>query len=162
MQFHRQLNPHIPEIGLIGDCFRTCLACMLNLHPSEVPNFAEIGYDSGTEYVSPEAQEAVQTFLRELGLTLIEYPVADNPVEMVTKSLAFINGEDFCYMLSGKGAAGHGHVCLYRGSELLWCPSGTKGIVGAHPAVDDTPALYWVKILGSMRSRYTPGEGDVV
>lgn len=155
MQFHRQLNPHIPEIGLIGDCFRTCIACMLNLHPSEVPNFSAIGYNE-SEVESPEMRAAVQTFLKELGLTLISIPlVGTQPVEAVTAALAGINGDDFCYMLSGKGVAGHGHVCIYRGADLLWCPSGSKGIVSGHDPYKEEPSFYWVMFLGSLRSRYS-------
>ena len=34
-----QLNKHDPANGVYGDCGRTVIACLLDLHPSEVPHF---------------------------------------------------------------------------------------------------------------------------
>lgn len=28
-----------PELKIIGDCYRTCIACLLDMHPLEVPHF---------------------------------------------------------------------------------------------------------------------------
>ena len=38
---HNQLIKHDPENGMYGDCQRTCIAVILDLHPSEVPHFCE-------------------------------------------------------------------------------------------------------------------------
>lgn len=158
MQFHRQLNRHVPALGEIGDCFRTCIACFLNLHPSDVPHFSGIHYD-GNPFESKAQNEHVQSWLAERGLTLINIAYGDQPVEYLTETIRMTNGDDFCYMLSGSGSTGHGHVAIYRGNALLWCPSGDKGVVGPHASTgNDDPAMYWVKFFGSMRCRFTPEE----
>ena len=41
MQYHKQLIKHSPKEGKYGDCMRTCIACLLNYHPRNVPNFGE-------------------------------------------------------------------------------------------------------------------------
>src|SRR3546814_14399554 len=38
---HPQLIKHDPENGAYGDCQRTCIAVILDLHPSEVPHFCD-------------------------------------------------------------------------------------------------------------------------
>jgi len=158
MQFHLQLNRHVPALGEIGDCFRTCIACFLNLHPSDVPHFAGIHYD-GTPFQSKEEKAHIQSWLGERGLTLVNIPFGDIPIEELLNTISVTNGEDFCYMLSGSGSSGHGHVAIYRGDQLLWCPSGDKGVVGPHaPAHPDDPKIYWLEFFASMRCRFTPEE----
>lgn len=39
MQYHKQLFRHDPENGFVGDCFRTALACLLDLKPEDAPHF---------------------------------------------------------------------------------------------------------------------------
>lgn len=158
MQFHLQLNRHVPALGEIGDCFRTCIACFLNLHPSDVPHFAGIHYD-GSPFQTKAEKEHIQSWLAERGLTLINIAFGDIPLEELLTTVATINGDDFCYMLSGSGSTGHGHVAIYRGDKLLWCPSGDKGVVGPHqPAHPGDPKIYWLEFFGSMRCRFTPEE----
>lgn len=38
---HKQTVPHVPSMGLYGDCHRVVIACMLNKSPEEVPHFHE-------------------------------------------------------------------------------------------------------------------------
>ena len=45
MRPQKQANRHLPEQGLIGDCHRTCYACLLDLDRDSVPNFGEVGFD---------------------------------------------------------------------------------------------------------------------
>lgn len=144
MQFHRQLNGHVPSIGLIGDCFRTCIACFMNLEPSDVPNFTAIYY---SESRNEEMNKAYQSWLAERGLTLVTlaYGHDGEPQELIN-SIGRMNGSDFTYMLTGS-CRGSNHVCIYRGNELLWDPSNTGGLTGP---ID---GHYWMEILASLRCR---------
>ena len=38
---HKQLNRHRPEEGVFGDCYRTAIACLLDLRPQDVPHVAD-------------------------------------------------------------------------------------------------------------------------
>lgn len=37
----RQLNGHVPAIGVYGDCHRTCLAMILGCEPMAIPNWGD-------------------------------------------------------------------------------------------------------------------------
>lgn len=151
MQFHLQRNRHVPELGQIGDCFRTCIACFLNLDPEDVPNFVEIDFHNDDLKISPNMEAAYQAWLKDRGLTLIDIVFREDNLQAVLNSMAGLNGEDFCYMVGGKGQV-HGHVAIYRGSMLLWDPAGGPGITGP------LDGLFYVKILASLRCRYTGEE----
>lgn len=149
MQFHRQLNRHVPALGEIGDCFRTCIACFLNLHPSDVPHFSAHFYN-GTEEMSKDMEAMYQKWLAERGLTLIDVVYAHKgPPQELCDHIAAMNGEDFTYMLLGRSITST-HVCIYRGSALLWDPANSGGLTG------DVDGYYWMKILASLRCRTNP------
>ena len=38
---YKQLNHHDPDNGIIGDCYRTAIACLLDLPPDALPNYCE-------------------------------------------------------------------------------------------------------------------------
>jgi hypothetical protein len=44
---YKQLVKHDPFNGQYGDCARTAIACLLNMHPSEVEHFLEDGCADG-------------------------------------------------------------------------------------------------------------------
>ena len=45
MIFHSQLIKHDPDNGQWGDCFRTCIACIFNVHNvTDVPHFGTMGH----------------------------------------------------------------------------------------------------------------------
>jgi hypothetical protein len=129
----------------------------MNLHPSDVPHFAGIHYD-GSLYQTDEEKAHIQSWLGERGLTLVNIPYPDIAIDELLNTMRVVNGEDFCYMLSGAGSSGHGHVAIYRGDKLLWCPSGDVGVVSAHKDEKPENRVYWVKFFGSMRCRFTPEE----
>jgi hypothetical protein len=39
MRFQKQMFYHRPELGIYGDCQRTCIASMLDMDKFDVPNF---------------------------------------------------------------------------------------------------------------------------
>lgn len=137
MRFHKQLNRHIPSQGEIGDCLRTAIACLLNLHPSEVPNFAEHGND---EHVRP----AVRHWLAKRKLALLDVPYQadeEHTLAMLTEHLSKVNGDDLCYMVTGMGLAGP-HVVIYCGAKVIHDPSPNN--VGIQEPIN---GVYWVSYI---------------
>lgn len=63
VQQHTQLLLHDPANGIMGDCWRTCIACLLEVPPNEVPHFLE------TNHWWRDTQE----WLRERGYGLYEF-----------------------------------------------------------------------------------------
>ena len=134
----KQLFRHNPGEGVFGDCWRTCIACLLNLQPEAVPHFMpEHWEDSGT------ATRKMQEFLRSMGYVLIDYAI-DGKLEDVLISTGAINPGVY-YMLGGtsRNDVGHSVICCDDGIE--WDPSlDDSGIVG--PMSD---GYYWVSFLVS-------------
>lgn len=61
---------HDPDVGLVGDCFRTSLACILEEDPESVPHFY---HDMCTPQI---AIPRVNEFLKPRGLGYIEFHIA--------------------------------------------------------------------------------------
>ena len=59
---HKQLIKHDPENGQWGDCGRTAIACLLDLHPSDVPHFWE-----GPERADRDPETECRKWLAERG-----------------------------------------------------------------------------------------------
>lgn len=136
---HKQLIAHDPTQGQFGDCHRTCIAMILDLHPSDVPHFMEGVYpDTPTD--APECTNAVKMereFLASHRLTTLTVPF---PSELTLDSI-FTHlaawGPDAPVILSGTSGLGSGHSCVaFRGE--LHDPSG-NGLVG--PMSD---GFWWV------------------
>ncbi len=62
---HTQTILHDPITGSMGDCWRTSIACLLDLPPQEVPHFALKG--------AREFLAATQEWLRRRGLALTDF-----------------------------------------------------------------------------------------
>lgn len=154
MKFQKQTIDHYPSIGKIGDCFRTCLACLLDLEVTEVPHFLSIHYDPTSpnpHLESPEMKTHIKDWLASKGYALVEVPYqaeAEERPNRIMEHLALKDGEDMCYLLSGR-SVNAAHVVIGRGPKILWDPSPTNsGIVAP---VD---GVYWISYLVSIRMRY--------
>lgn len=75
MRFHKQRFRHDPERGQTGDCFRTMLACLLDLEPEDVPHF--MAHDPDKPII--EIWREVDAWLAGRGLRYMAIPfeVAD-------------------------------------------------------------------------------------
>ena len=62
--FHRQLLRHDPASGIIGDCYRTAIACRLNMDPADVPHFMQ-------GRAGPPGMRDANTWLAERGYSLV-------------------------------------------------------------------------------------------
>ncbi len=93
----------------IGNCWSTCVACLLGLDTREVPNFcADPGGDDGEWF------EAAQRWLAPRGLALAEFKT--NPETW---------GDCYQHIVciaSGLGPRGHSHSVLWQHGKLFHDP----------------------------------------
>ena len=130
---HKQLNRHRPEAGEIGDCWRTSIACLLDMHPREVPHFVEHDFED-----SATATRNLREWLAGIGLGMVEFPFSA-PLEAMMSSIHAINPGSY-YLLSGNSRNRCGHTVVACGDKIVWDPSiDDSGIVGP---MDD--GYYWV------------------
>lgn len=130
---NKQLNLHDPAAGVIGDCWRTCIACLLDKSPSDVPHFVDGCWDDAAT-----AARRTRQYLATLGLNFIEYPMQAELTD-VLRSVGSINPDQH-YLLSGNSRNGTGHTVVCYNDQIVWDPSRDEsGIVGP---MDD--GLFWI------------------
>lgn len=148
MKFHKQLCEHNPNNHQYGDCFRTVLACLLDLEPEQVPHFVEL-YPSDSQKESPEMRAHILKFLKEHDCSLFDIPCQHyGPPEEIMKFIEALNGENMCYILSGM-SRNTAHSVICKGSSVFWDPSPASiGLTGPIEGV------YWISLLISSKMRY--------
>jgi len=136
---HKQLNLHAPELGVYGDCARTAYACLLGLHPLEVPHFL-IDNPPADEFCKRQ-----RDWLASRGLTEIALPMGAETFDEVLRTMGCLN-PDVHYLVTGMGRAGCQHVVICYGNRLEWDPSRTdSGIIG--PCSD---GFFWLGFLAPL------------
>ena len=137
---HKSLIEHDPENGKWGDCFRTAIACLLDLPPDAVPHVC-----SGGDGTDADAMKAMEEWLSENhGLAIMSVTVVADIVSM-DEALQYMGSlnQNIYYLFVGKSRTGcvHNVVCL--GGEIVHDPTpGDPGIVGP---CDD--GCYWFNFL---------------
>ena len=130
----KQLYRHKPAEGMIGDCWRTCLACLLDLTPASVPHFVAL---AGVEN-SEGSRKLSLEWLATKGLTMVEVPY-NAALEDIQRMQGGLN-PGVHYLLSGNSRTGVGHSVIGCGDSIAWDPSlDDAGIVGP---MDD--GHYWI------------------
>lgn len=142
MIYQKQLNGHDPANGVWGDCFRTAIACVLDLPPEEVPHF----YDNDQ---TPEGGELlVREWFSARGLALITL-VFDGKQDDDAELAAVLNAvgaqnPDTTFLISGRSKRGCNHTVVGRNAEIIWDPSPSE--TGLEGPCDD--GFYWVQFIG--------------
>lgn len=144
----RQLIEHCPNEGRYGDCQRTCVAAILDLHPSEVPHFCD----------NPDALpgtadwwEARQTaWLAERGLACatVAYD-GETPLSQVMQWTSK-QSPTVPMILLGTSRLGSNHVVVVMDGEIVCDPSG-NGIVG--PAAEGPWEVSVITVGANWRDR---------
>lgn len=130
---HKQLLRHNPEAGIYGDCHRTAIACLLNLHPAEVPHFMENNQDNWLQLE--------QEWLKSRNLWTVS-TVYQAKLETVLEAIEAMNPGVYG-LLGGQSKNGCGHSVVICGGKIVWDPAlDDSGIIG--PMED---GLYWVTYL---------------
>jgi hypothetical protein len=120
---HKQLIRHNPPEA-IGDCWRTCVACLLDKRPEEVPHFVETCWDD-----APEADRRLRAYLATQGLGMVQLAFGGK-LEDIQPWMKQMN-PGVHYMLGGTSRIGVGHQVVCFEDAIVWDPSPTdNGIVG--------------------------------
>lgn len=139
MKYYYQRFKHDPANGSYGDCHRTCIACLLDLEPEEVPNFGEHYGDI------PAFFKAEKEYLESQGLASINIAY-QGELENVLTAIG-TNDPNVYYILGGAGARGFNHSVVACGGEIIHDPyENGGGLVG--PCTD---GYYWVQFFTPMR-----------
>ena len=141
MIFYKQLNMHIPEKGIIGDCWRTCIACILEIEPALVPHFVELHINGGehTDLLTNKYMES------DYKLLPIAYHGTDDIDTFLYSQASLVANKNIVFILVGTSRNGTDHCVLMRNGLILWDPAiDNSGIVG--PASD---GYYWLYALVS-------------
>lgn len=138
----KQLNRHDPENGVLGDCYRTAIACLLDLKPEDVPHIHE---HLGAMNMQDQ-QDLMSAWLRGRDLVEITVP-CDGALELQTALEVMARWSmGTHYMLTGQSRTGCNHVVICKGAEIVWDPSlNDSGIIGP---CDD--GYYWFGFLGNL------------
>ena len=123
MLYHKQKYKHNPDEGIMGDCARTSIACLLNLDRDEVPHFAQMDQTAEGFYT------AVKDWLQQRGLTPFYVIYEDTPLDDVLNAVGSLNS---CiqYILIGKSKSGTMHcVCCQAGKIIHDVSQGNVGVV---------------------------------
>lgn len=135
---HQQLFRHDPDNGIYGDCFRTVIACLLNLQPGDVTHFCD-GPDDGQMW------ERVRAYLEPRGLAFLEIPFVGEALPDVESILAVgaAYSQGLHWVLTGKSRNGVNHIVICRGAEIVHDTSiDQSGIVG--PGIDGNWWVGWL------------------
>ena len=141
MREQKQKYRHDLAIGHVGDCFRTSIACVLNVDRDSVPHFFEAVWNNDRSALM--AHEHLNRWLTEEGhgLHFIEFPV-DSPSLAYFKDYLENYFKDL-YVLVGCNSKNGGHSVVMRGNHYMWDPSiDNSGCVGP---MDD--GYYWIGLL---------------
>lgn len=127
---NKQLFLHRPNEGIWGDCWRTSIACLLDLRPEDVPHFNEGSIDGLPKPVE-QTNADTDRWLHERGYQLITVPLpGETALEDVIRC-ADAWGRGAHFLLSGFSRTGVNHTVICQGDRIVWDPSRTDaGIVG--------------------------------
>lgn len=136
-----QAFEHDPENGLVGDCYRTCIAAIIDLPRDAVAAPTIEIYDDAEAFNDFYKRE-----LKRLGLGLISFPlvaIEDSQQEDVIRAIDVWNPGIPC-ILTGHGARGHNHCVVIQNGKMVYDPHpGQTFITG--PCLDS--GLYWAEFI---------------
>lgn len=134
---HLQLHRHDPENGVWGDCFRTCVACLLDLHPAAVPHRHE---DIGSD----EQDRDMDAWLSQRGLRLIRFCIhwPESTLSELLAYCGYMGGGRF--MVTGTSPRGTCHVVVADATGQVHDPHPDGGdLVGPCET-----GQWWLTFLG--------------
>ena len=137
---YTQLYSHEPSLGVIGDCWRTAIGCLLDLPPDSVPHFLKEHWlgDSADAFAVSASTKA---WLADFGLTYVEHAFTCSLDDVLDMQRAI--NPDAYYLLSGSSPRGFNHCVIAKSGAIIHDPyPGGGNLVG--PAKD---GYYWVAYL---------------
>lgn len=117
--FHKQLYRHKPEVEILGDCYRTCIANIFGLAPWEVPHFN----------LSHRPEFGEEEWIQSKGRQITYFDCGGTKESALEQLSALAPGEIFIF--SGESRTGVNHAVLAKDGEIIHDPSLTDaGIIG--------------------------------
>lgn len=152
---YKQIVMHNPDAGVYGDCYRTAIGCLLDLHPSQLPNFVGDALSAGLG--QKEAEVAAKAWLKERGYALLSFAFLASHKEHGRTMFG-----DTPYLLTGQSPNYDcAHTTVGRWDfEVLWDPASSgKGLAGPYkdPDVGD---VYFVEFIVPL-TQYHPNHNGV-
>lgn len=142
MMEQKQLFLHLPEQGQIGDCFRTCVACVLDRPQVEVPHgFGKFWIDKDTT-VTPLVHAQLNEWLLAQGYQcrFIEIPLETTREQLGTYLTHYYKD---MHVVVGCNSRNGGHSVVMRNDDYMYDPSiDESGCIGP---MDD--GYYWLGLL---------------
>lgn len=123
---HEQLIKHDPDNDMWGDCQRTCIAVILDLHPSDVPHFCDM---SPTRKDKRPWLQQQQEFLESMGYSCATFAYHPSLSFDEVMDLTSRQNPKTPMILLGTSSLGCNHVVVVLNGEIVCDPSG-NGIVG--------------------------------
>lgn len=140
---HTQLIIHDPTNGKYGDCQRTCVAVILDLHPSEVPHFCDNPHATRGDPEWWSTRQEKWLAGRGLGVATFAYS-GDTQLEQVMLWTSK-QSPTVPMILLGKSSLGCNHVVVVMDGKIVCDPSG-NGIVG--PAIENVWEVSVITVCG--------------
>lgn len=138
MKPQHQLFRHRPDEGQIGDCWRTVIACLLNMPAADVPHFVQTCWNE-----SATATARLRAWLASVGYGYVEMAyTGTGALQSILDSIADCNPNTY-YLLGGNSKTGCGHCVIGLNDQVAWDPS--PDAVGITGPMDD--GYYWIGFL---------------
>lgn len=139
MYNEKQAFRHDPNNGVFGDCYRTCLAALLNLPRDDVPHY--VTTMDVVEWET-EVKQKMDAWLVKRGFQELAIPVTGD-LEGVLALQKTRTHSPVPAMLTGESRTGCNHVVVIFDGEIVYDPSlNSSGIIG--PCDDGYFWLTWL------------------
>jgi hypothetical protein len=122
---HQQLFRHDPDNGVYGDCHRTAIACLLDLHPTEVPHFGQLCIEAEASKDPYDWRAHEEQWLNERGLTQAHINFSGG-LDQLFDFMDMYN-PNVLYLLGGTSPRGTAHTVICHGGKLEWDPHPDGG-----------------------------------
>lgn len=151
MKFHAQRVKHAPAEGRFGDCHRTAIACILDLEPEEVPNFAALPGSFGDAKVF---HDNVNAWLATRNLTQFSFVYhGDCDLDSVLKAVDSLN-PNLAFILGVQSPGGTDHSVIACGGAIMHDPAGYVDPVWKPLSDPNNPGgFWWVTIFAAANHR---------
>lgn len=124
-----------------GDCFRACIASVLDMPRAEVPHFYA-GLQGGVA-VPPIAEERMHAWFASRGLALIRVSFEMRDAQSVMQAFS-ARHPGLHYILCGKSAKGRDHAVVVRDGRIVHDPA--RVALGLHEPQGD--GCYHIFLMG--------------
>ena len=143
MRRQKQLIQHDPDNGLYGDCYRTAIACILDLPAEDVPHFLK--RDSTAESQDDVAADWLQKHWKLTPVVISYLPNDDN--DSVLEYLGKWSQRGSPFIITGQGSRGFNHCVVGYNGEIYCDPyTGDRGDRTSLelPSMCEDGKRYWV------------------